>query len=112
MAHPPRRQRQPVVSSPASELASLGEDRVLELGLRLGVDRLVDPVAAGVAHLPEHRDLQAVGAQARSRIRTWTLRRSSGCPAGWYQSVMIRPPNGSAEASGMKSSVSSVARQR
>src|SRR5207302_3796595 len=40
------------------------------------------------------------------------LRRSSGVSGGEYQSVMMTPPNGSAEASGMKESVSSEARHR
>ncbi len=41
-----------------------------------------------------------------------TLKRSSGDSGGEYQSVMMTPPNGSAEASGMKARVSSEARQR
>ena len=40
------------------------------------------------------------------------LKRSSGVAGGAYQSVMMMPPNGSAEASGMKDSVSSAPRQR
>src|SRR5215469_14841458 len=40
-----------------------------------------------------------------------TLKRSLGVEAGEYQSVMITPPKGSAESSGMKETVSSEARQ-
>ena len=43
---------------------------------------------------------------------TWTFMRSLGVSAGVYQSVMMTPPNGSAETSGMKLMVSSEARHR
>jgi hypothetical protein len=42
----------------------------------------------------------------------FTLKRSSRTSAGEYQSVMITPPKGSAEVSGMKEMVSKEARQR
>ena len=41
-----------------------------------------------------------------------TLKRSFGWSGGLYQSVMMTPPKGSAEASGMNDTVSSVACQR
>src|SRR5258708_10959143 len=41
-----------------------------------------------------------------------SLKRSSGVSGGAYQSVMITPPNGSAEASGMNAIESSEARHR
>src|SRR5262249_31574122 len=40
--------------------------------------------------------------RSRSRMVTCTFMRSLGVSVGVYQSVMITPPNGSAEASGMK----------
>ena len=40
------------------------------------------------------------------------LNRSRGVSGGVYQSVMITPPNGSAEFSGMNETVSSAARHR
>jgi hypothetical protein len=49
---------------------------------------------------------------SRSRMVTWTFMRSLGVSAGVYQSVMMTPPNGSAETSGMKLMVSSEARHR
>src|SRR5476651_1202089 len=49
---------------------------------------------------------------SRSRMVTWTFNRSLGDSDGVYQSVMITPPNGSAEMSGMKLMVSSEARHR
>ncbi len=49
---------------------------------------------------------------SRSRMVIWTFMRSLGCSAGVYQSVMMTPPNGSAETSGMKLMVSSEARHR
>ena len=49
---------------------------------------------------------------SRSRMVIWTFMRSLGASAGVYQSVMITPPNGSAETSGMKLMVSSEARHR
>ena len=45
-------------------------------------------------------------------MKTFTLKRSAGLSGGEYQSVMITPPKGSAEDSGMKDTVSRVARQR
>jgi len=45
-------------------------------------------------------------------MNTFTLKRSLGVVGGLYQSVMMTPPKGSAEASGMKLTVSSEARQR
>lgn len=47
-----------------------------------------------------------------SRIYTASLNRSEVVSSGTYQSVMITPPNGSADASGIKEEVSSEARQR
>ena len=50
--------------------------------------------------------------KSRPRMKTLTLKRSSGLSGGEYQSVMITPPKGSAEDKGMKDTVSSEARQR
>src|SRR5579863_1639654 len=49
---------------------------------------------------------------SRPRMKIFALKRSLGVSAGLYQSVMMTPPNGSADASGMNDTVSSVARQR
>src|SRR6185437_1526302 len=46
---------------------------------------------------------------SRLRMRMLTLNRSLGVPRGLYQSVMMVPPNGSAEAIGMNDIVSSEA---
>ena len=48
---------------------------------------------------------------SRPRMKTLSLKRSFGESGGLYQSVMMTPPNGSADASGMNETVSSVARQ-
>src|SRR5215469_1544445 len=49
---------------------------------------------------------------SRLRMKMFTLKRSSGVCGGLNQSVMITPPNGSAEASGMNETVSRLACQR
>src|SRR5262249_4976118 len=49
---------------------------------------------------------------SRPRMTIFTLSRSSDASGGVYQSVMMTPPNGSAEASGMKEIVSSEARHK
>src|SRR3546814_300793 len=58
-----------------------------------------------LARMPSERS-------ARSRMYTVILNRSPRDCGGTYQSVMITPPKGSAEDSGMKDRVSSEARHR
>ena len=48
--------------------------------------------------------------RSRAKIKTFSLIRSRGASGGEYQSVMITPPNGSAELSGKKEMVSRDAR--
>src|SRR6185369_14124331 len=50
--------------------------------------------------------------RVRPRMKTLILNRSVGDCGGVYQSVMMTPPKGSAETSGMKATVSSEARHR
>ena len=80
-------------------------------GLGAGVDRR-SPSRPGSARLPEDRDLDAVGAQFAVEDVDRELEALVGLSGGAYQSVMITPPNGSADTSGMKSMVSSAARHR
>jgi hypothetical protein len=86
----------PAVGAGDAQLARLGEDLVLERGGRLRVDRRVGPVGRPRAPGGTPRPSPRRRAAARSRIRTWTFSRSPALSGGWYQSVMIRPPNGSA----------------
>ncbi len=75
------------------------------------VDRRIDPLAV-LLHLAEQRHPDAVGAQLPAQDIGGRLEPFVGRRGGVYQSVMITPPNGSAEASGMNFSVSSAPRHR
>ena len=91
------------------QLARPRQDGVLEVGRGRGRDRRIDPAGA-LVDLLEDRDAQAVGPQLAVEDVDLDLEALVGRLEGVYQSVMITPPKGSAETSGMKERVSSEAR--
>ena len=97
-----------------TKLAGARQDGVLDVDVGARIDLGVDPVAAlGALVCCLKTETRTPSARSsRSRMVTWTFMRSLGVSAGVYQSVMMTPPNGSAETSGMKLMVSSEARHR
>lgn len=67
---------------------------------------------AVLQNLAENGDANTVAAQFTAQDIGGGLETFPDDVGGVYQSVMMTPPNGSAEASGMKLSVSSAPRQR